>query len=254
MLHKRPSSEYNSNPLKKRSLRKRPYSHVGHWEELKGDISSNAIEGEMSHLEAIPILPPPMSTLDVSSEPIFQPILDPDDPSYALSPQSHDDPRNPLRQPKHRNHEGHKEDQEEQQQWLEDIKNLCDVAIEWMDKVLDKINPRVTNLREILDNKMSNECHRHGMMETMFSPIDIHKEIPLEIEKEDFISEHGNYFMNTSSNPYSHEKSSESIGLSNIATHKILSPLILSVHKDFEGVVVDAYVYHKYCKSRRHES
>ena len=30
LLHKRPSSEYNSNPLKKRSLRNRPYSHVGH--------------------------------------------------------------------------------------------------------------------------------------------------------------------------------------------------------------------------------
>ena len=29
-LHRRPSSEYNSNPLKKGSLRKRPYSHVGH--------------------------------------------------------------------------------------------------------------------------------------------------------------------------------------------------------------------------------
>ena len=28
--HKRPSSEYNSNPLKKGSLRKHPYSHVGH--------------------------------------------------------------------------------------------------------------------------------------------------------------------------------------------------------------------------------
>ena len=27
--HKRPSSEYNSNPFKKASLRKRPYSHVG---------------------------------------------------------------------------------------------------------------------------------------------------------------------------------------------------------------------------------
>ena len=48
--HKRPSSEYNSNPLKKRSLRKRPYSHIGHWEELKGDMSSDAIEGELSHL------------------------------------------------------------------------------------------------------------------------------------------------------------------------------------------------------------
>ena len=28
--HKRPSSEYNSNSLKKGSLRKRPYSHVGY--------------------------------------------------------------------------------------------------------------------------------------------------------------------------------------------------------------------------------
>ena len=92
------------------------------------------------------------------------------------------------------------------------------------------------------------------MMETMFSPIDIHKETPLEIEKEDFISEHGSYFMNTSSNPCSHEKSPEPIGLSKISTHEILNPLILSVHKDFEGVVVDAYVYHKYCKSHRHES
>jgi len=113
-LHMRPSSEYNSNSLKKRSLRKCPYSHIGHWKEFKDGISSNAIEGELSHLEAIPILSPSMSTLDVSSKPIFQPILDPDDPSYALSPKSHDDPRNPLRQPKHRNHEGHKDDQKEQ--------------------------------------------------------------------------------------------------------------------------------------------
>ena len=49
--HKRPSSEYNSNHLKKGSLRKRPYSHIGHWEELiKGGMSSDAIEGEPSHL------------------------------------------------------------------------------------------------------------------------------------------------------------------------------------------------------------
>ena len=112
LLHKRPSSEYNLNPLKKGSLRKCPYSQLGHWEELKGDMSSDAIEGELSHL-ANPIISPSMSTLDVSSEPIFQPILDSDDPSYALSPKSHDDPRNPLRQPKHRNHEGHKDDQKE---------------------------------------------------------------------------------------------------------------------------------------------
>ena len=88
------------------------------------------------------------------------------------------------------------------------------------------------------------------MMETMFSPIDIHKETPLEIEKEDDIYEHGSYFMNTSSNPCSHEKSPELIGLSNMAAHEIFNPLILSVHKNFERVVVDAYVYHKYCRSR----
>ena len=123
-----------------------------------------------------------------------------------------------------------------------------------MDEVLNKINPRVTKPREILDNKMSNECHRYGIMETMFSPINIHKETPLEIEKEDFISEHGSYFMNTLSNPCSHEKSPKPIDLSNVATHEILNPLILSVHKDFEGVVVDAYVYHKYYKSHRHDS
>ena len=73
---------------------------------------------------------------------------------------------------------------------MEDIKNLCVVAIEWMDKVLDKINPRITNPREILDNKMTNECHRHGMMDTMFPSIDIHEETTLESKKEDDIDEH----------------------------------------------------------------
>ena len=73
-------------------------------------MSSDAIEGEPSHLEVTPILSPSIPTLDV----LFEPILDPDDPSYALSPMSHDDPRNPLRQPKYRNHEDLKDDQEEQ--------------------------------------------------------------------------------------------------------------------------------------------
>ena len=208
-------------------------------------MSSEPIEGEPSHLEAIPIFSPSMPTLDVS----FKPILDPDDSSYALSPETHDDPRNPLRQPKHRSLEGHKEDQEEQQQWLEDIKNLCAVAIEWMDEVLDKINTRATNTWEILDNKESNKCPRHGMMEIMFSPMDIHEESPLEFKKEDYIIEHGSHFINTSSNLCSHKKSPESIGLSNIAIHEIFNSLIFLVHKNFERVVVDGYIYHKYCKS-----
>ena len=77
-------------------------------------MSSDAVEGEPSHLEGNPIFSPSMPTLDVSYEPISKPILDPNDSLYALFPKSHDDPRNPLRQPKHRNHEGSMEDQEEQ--------------------------------------------------------------------------------------------------------------------------------------------
>ena len=71
-------------------------------------MSSDAIEGELSHL-ANPIFSPSIPTLDVLSEPISQPIIDPDDPSYALSLKFHDDPRNPLRQPEYMSHEGHKE-------------------------------------------------------------------------------------------------------------------------------------------------
>ena len=92
-LHRRPSSEYNSNSLKKGSLRKRPYFHIGHWEERKSDMSRETIEGEPSYLEAIHILSPSMPILDVSSEHIPKSILDLDDPSYALSSKSHDDPR-----------------------------------------------------------------------------------------------------------------------------------------------------------------
>ena len=74
-------------------------------QKLKGGMLSDAKEGGPSHLEANPILFPSIPTLDVLSKP----IIDPDDPSYILSPKSHDEPRNPQRHPKHRSHEGHKE-------------------------------------------------------------------------------------------------------------------------------------------------
>ena len=110
-------SEYNLNPLKKGPLRKHPYSHIGHWEGLKGGMSSDAIEGELSHIEANPIFSPSMLATNIS----FEPILDPD----ALTPKSHGDPRNPLRHPKHRSHEDYKDDQEGPRQWMEDVKNSC---------------------------------------------------------------------------------------------------------------------------------
>jgi hypothetical protein len=116
-----------------------------------------------------------------------------------------------------------------------------------LEEALEETNLRDTNLWEILYNKMSNECHRHGMMETMFLPIEIHEETPLEFEED--IDGHRSYFTNISSNPCSHEKYPELIGLSKIVIHEIFNPLFLPVHKDFKWVVVDAYVYHKYCRS-----
>ena len=106
------------------------------------------------------------------------------------------------------------------------LRNITHPSLE---EVLVKINPRVTNPREILD---------------------IYEESPLELKREDYINEHVSYFINTSSTLCSNEKSPESIGLSNIATHGIFNPLILPIHKNFERVVVDVFVYHKYCRSR----
>jgi hypothetical protein len=57
-----------------------------------------------------------------------------------------------------------------------------------LEEALDEINPRYTNPWEILDNKMSNDCHRHGTMETMVLPIDIHEETLLELEKRNMAS------------------------------------------------------------------
>jgi hypothetical protein len=101
---------------------------------------------------------------------------------------------------------------------LESI-SLINMTHPSLEKGLDEINQRNTNPWEIMDNKTSNDCHRHGMMEIIFLPIDIHEETPLELEKEDDINEHGSYFMNTLSNSHSYEKSPESIGLSNINCH-----------------------------------
>ena len=71
-----------------------------------------------------------------------------------------------------------------------------------LEEALEKITSRVSNPRKILQ---------------------IQEETSLELEKEDDIDEHGSYFMNTSSNPNSHEKSPESIGLST-TTHEIFNP------------------------------
>jgi hypothetical protein len=89
-------------------------------------MSSDAIEGERSHLESTLIFSLSMPTPNIK----FKPILDPYDSSYALSPKPPDDPRNPCKHPTHRILHDHKEDQEEHHQWQKSIKNLCGIAIE----------------------------------------------------------------------------------------------------------------------------
>ena len=71
----------------------------------------------------------------------------------------------------------------------------------------------------------------------------------IQIRDEDNINEHGIYFIATSFTPCSYETSSQSIGLSNITTFEISNPLFLSIYKNIKRVVVDAYVYNKYCRS-----
>ena len=72
----------------------------------------------------------------------------------------------------------------------------------------------------------------------------------IQIRDEDNINEHGIYSIPTLFTPCSYETSSQSIGLSNIATFEISNPLFLSIYKNFKGVVIDAYVYNKYCRYR----
>jgi hypothetical protein len=89
LLHKRPFSIYSLNLFKKGSLWKLFKSNPFqvHLERLKDGMSSDAIEGKQSHLESTPIFSLSMPTLDMKFKPIFKPILDPYEYSYALSPE-----------------------------------------------------------------------------------------------------------------------------------------------------------------------
>jgi hypothetical protein len=74
------------------------------------------------------------------------------------------------------------------------------------------------------------------------------KEKPLSKVK-DFIDEHGSYFITFPSIPCSYEKSPRSICNSAI-TCKIYNTFLLPTHKIFKKVVVDAFIYHEFCKSQ----
>jgi hypothetical protein len=85
-LHERPFSTYSLNLFRKGSLWKLfKCNPIEGYLGLKDGMSSDAIEGEQSHLESTPIFSLSMPTLDMKFEPIFKPILDPYESSYALS-------------------------------------------------------------------------------------------------------------------------------------------------------------------------
>jgi hypothetical protein len=134
---------------------------------------------------------------DTNSRLVSKLILIFKNPSYAHPFQSHDDPRNPLRQPNHRSHEDHEDDQERLRQWLEciewmhkeealvesnlDLASNGEVSTPFedethpsMEEALDNTNSRVTNLSEILN---------------------------IQIGDEDDINEHETYSITTSLNP-----------------------------------------------------
>jgi hypothetical protein len=133
-----------------------------------------------------------MPTLDIK----FKPILDPYD-SYAPSPETHNDPRNPSTDPMHRNHLDHKGDREEQHQWLKSIKNLYAIAIECVDEALYETSSR-GNPRKILD---------------------IYGKSSLEAGNDGDFNEQGSYFIKTPSNPCSYEISLDSLSLSLTLPH-----------------------------------
>ena len=64
-----------------------------------------------------------------------------------------------------------------------------------LEKALDETNLREINSWEILENKISNKCHRHEIIEASLLPIDNPEETPLEFEKGDHIFKHVNYFI-----------------------------------------------------------
>jgi hypothetical protein len=228
--YKSPPIGYNSDSLKGKTLFELTYPSIGHWVKRKDDMSHDAIEGEQSYLEDNPIFSPSMPRQDNFFEPISKPILSPNESICAFFFETHDDPRNLPQQPKFRSHQDHQEDP---QQWLENVKNLCATAIDWTDEILDIVSLRDTNPRD---------------------PLDTHNGLILEFEKEDNISENGSYFIDTSSSPSSHDQLPESPSLFISFTHGIFNPLILSPPIDFERVVVDAYIYNKYSRSRCHKS
>jgi hypothetical protein len=82
---------------------------------------------------------------------------------------------------------------------------------------------------------------------SLVEDLNCHEKESAPPKMEDFINEHGCYFLTTPSIPCSYEKFSKSICICAI-TYKTHKPFLLSIYKNFKRVVVDTFVYHKFCK------
>lgn len=85
-------------------------------------------------------------------------------------------------------------------------------------------------------------------MEENISSMDIPEASTLENKKEDLDNEHESFILEEPQSPCSHEKSLKSILPFDGANEKY-NHLLLHVQKIFKRMVVDAFIYHKYCKS-----
>jgi hypothetical protein len=72
----------------------------------------------------------------------------------------------------------------------------------------------------------------------------------LESEREDSIDKHGSFFLGKSQEPCSYNTSPESDELNVTSKYKDHNHSKIFICKMFRRMVVDAFVYHKFCKSR----
>jgi len=73
--------------------------------------------------------------------------------------------------------------------------SLINITQPCLENALEETNLGDINSWEILENKISNKCHRHEIIDANLLHIDNHEETPLEFEKGDHIFEYVNYFI-----------------------------------------------------------
>jgi hypothetical protein len=93
------------------------------------------------------------------------------------------------------------------------------------------------------------ECHRQAVMDGYVWSIDIPRASTSEPNKGGLVNEHGSFILEEPLDPCSPEKPPESIHCAKSTYESYSYPMPID-HNNIKKMVVDAFVYHKYCKSR----